>query len=76
MLGSAELQHGMPSVSSLSDIGGRQCSQVDIDRCAFRRRLCLANSNDGRKGLWRPKDGLLVKGPLRVNSESRGPISS
>jgi hypothetical protein len=76
MLSSAELQHGMPSVRRLPDLARRQRGQVEIDRRAFRRQLCLANWNDSRKNLRRPKDCLFVEGPLRVSSESRGPISS
>ena len=76
MLGSAELQHGMPSVRCPPDLARRQRGQVEVDRRAFRRRLRLGNRNDGRKDFRRPKDCLFVKGPLRVSSESRGPISS
>jgi hypothetical protein len=76
MLGSAELQHGVPSVRCLPDLARRQRAQVEIDRRAFLRWLYLSNRNDRRKDLRRPKDSLFVKGPLRVNSESRGPISS
>ena len=75
MLRSLNAQNGMPAVRCLSDAGRRKISNWQAYADGFRSG-CAANNRDHRRqSLRRPKDRLFVKGPSRVMSESRCPIS-
>ena len=75
MLHCAQAKDGVPSIGGAPHLTGRKIQQW-WRRVTIKRRRGRCDGNDSRQNLGRPKDGLLVTGPLRVMSESRCPTSS
>lgn len=76
MLSSTNAQNRMPTVGRSAQIARCQIDERLADAVNIRRRCRLTDRHHRRQGFWRPEDRLLAEGPLRVMSESRGPISS
>ena len=76
MLDTAHPQQRMPAVRCVPDLSVRKSVQIERHGRAEQWRQRLAHGNYRWQSLRRPKDCLLVKGPLGVSCESRCPISS
>src|SRR5689334_18409796 len=76
MLRTLNTQNSVPAVGRLHDIAETEIGKWQRRPIGLQSWRILDDGHHGRQGLWRPKDRLLVKGPLRVMSESRDPISS
>ena len=76
MLSSTNAQNSMPTVSRAAQIARRQIDERLAYAVNIGRRCGPTDWHHRWQSLRRPEDRLRVERPLRVMSESRGPISS
>ena len=76
MLSSTNAQNRVPTVGRSAQIARRQIDERLAYAVNIRRRCGPTDRHHRRQSLRRPEDRLFVEGPLRIMSESRGPISS
>jgi hypothetical protein len=74
MLASFDAQEDMPAVRCLPEFAREQLSRSE--HIPSGAGCALNNRNNGRQDFRCPEYRLLLRGPCRVSSESRGPISS
>lgn len=73
MLYAAQVQHGVPAVGALPQLGFAQVAEVQADPRMRADKRRWPHGNNRRQNLWRPEDGLFEIGLIGISCERPTP---